>query len=74
MIHDKDVIWYYEPVVSRGAVRSSSENTSEALVPPKPKLFDTATLTSFCCAWWGTKLKFAPTLGASRLSVGGRVF
>lgn len=26
---------------------SNLENTSDALVPPKPKLLDTATLTSF---------------------------
>jgi hypothetical protein len=30
------------------------EKASEALVPPKPKLFDNATLTSFCCADNGT--------------------
>lgn len=49
------------------------ENTSELLVPPKPKLLLTATLTSFSCASRGTKLKAVPTSGFSKFSVGGKI-
>src|SRR5690606_15070870 len=53
---------------------SSREKTSDALVPPKPKLLDKATLTFFCCAWCGTKLNRDPTSGLFRFSVGGTTF
>lgn len=46
-------------------------NTRQLFVPPNPKLFVAATLTSFSCAVLGTKLKSTPTSGFSRLSVAG---
>lgn len=45
-----------------------------AFVPPNPKLFDSATLTSFSCALDGTKLNSAPTSGSCRFNVGGTMF
>src|ERR687889_438505 len=45
---------------------------SDALVPPKPKLLLSAARTSRCLAWCGTRSTPAvPSLGLSRLSVGG---
>ena len=47
--------------------------TSVALVPPKPKLLDSATLISFLSGLCGTRLIAVSTEGLSRLSVGGAV-
>src|SRR5690606_33087522 len=47
--------------------------TSVALVPPKPKLLERATLISFLSATLGTRLMAVSTEGLSRLSVGGAI-
>src|SRR5690554_218962 len=47
--------------------------TSVALVPPKPKLLESATLISFLSATLGTRLMAVSTEGLSRLSVGGAI-
>src|SRR5690606_8895107 len=45
--------------------------TSEALVPPKPKLLDSATLISRFTALFGARSSLGSTAGVSRLIVGG---
>src|SRR5208282_5868572 len=48
--------------------------TRLALVPPKPKLLDSATSILRCLAVWGTKSMSQPSEGFSRLSVGGAIW
>ena len=47
---------------------------TEALVPPKPKLFDSATLISIGLALCGTRSMGVSTEGLSRLIVGGAIW
>ncbi len=56
------------------SVYLSLENTSDALVPPKPKLFDTTTFSFLSCASRGTKLNLGPTEGETKFKVGGITF
>ena len=55
-------------------VYASLENTRVVFVPPKPKLFVSATFTGLSWDRDWTKLKFTLTFGTSRLSVGGITF
>jgi hypothetical protein len=48
------IIHYTDAVRFETRRYSNSEKTSDALVPPKPKLLDMATLTCFSWAWSGT--------------------
>ncbi len=56
------------------AIYLNREKTSEAFVPPKPKLFDMTTFSSFSCAFSGTKLNPVPTEGECKFKVGGITF
>src|SRR5690606_20364998 len=46
-------------------------NTSEPLVPPKPKELDSTVSIASALAWCGTKSRSQPSSGSSRLMVGG---
>ena len=53
------------------AAQATLRKISEALVPPKPKEFDSATSICFLTGTFGTRLIGVSTDGLSRLSVGG---
>src|SRR3546814_711883 len=50
---------------------ANRRNTSEPLVPPKPKELDSTTSMSMPRAVCGTKSRSQPSSGSSRLMVGG---
>src|SRR5438067_1874762 len=49
-------------------------NIKVPFVPPKPKEFERAILIRVFCALWGTKLRSHPSLGWSKLIVGGAIW
>src|SRR5262249_35968859 len=58
---------------ARGLGHGARPKITVALVPPKPKLFDSARSTRFSRAWFGTTSRSHSGSGVSRLIVGGRM-